>query len=268
MCMNVSSSHPFSPPIFLSLSLSLSLLLPPFPPHPLSFPLCLSLSLLLPLSLLPLSPSLSSPLSLIFLLSPSLSSSPSLLLPLSPLPPLPLSPPPPLSPLLPLSLSLPLQYLGHVEVEESRGMHICEEAVKRLKTVRSPCAPRHLLLLSFLTLHLLLLSFLLLPPLLVSRESHSPLSLLSFSTYSSASSPRLSLSPSLPDFGLHPGGHLGPSRPSWAGSVSSPLFLGGHGGSTTATPEAGDDDDDGGVAFTTPGPKYTLSISLSLTLSG
>lgn len=33
-----------------------------------------------------------------------------------------------------LSLS-PLQYLGHVEVEESRGMHICEDAVKRLKTV-------------------------------------------------------------------------------------------------------------------------------------
>lgn len=28
-----------------------------------------------------------------------------------------------------------LQYLGHVEVEESRGMHICEDAVKRLKTV-------------------------------------------------------------------------------------------------------------------------------------
>lgn len=29
-----------------------------------------------------------------------------------------------------------LQYLGHVEVDESRGMHICEDAVKRLKTVR------------------------------------------------------------------------------------------------------------------------------------
>lgn len=28
-----------------------------------------------------------------------------------------------------------LQYLGHVEVDESRGMHICEEAVKRLKAV-------------------------------------------------------------------------------------------------------------------------------------
>lgn len=35
-----------------------------------------------------------------------------------------------------LSLLPPaLQYLGHVEVEESRGMHICEDAVKRLKTV-------------------------------------------------------------------------------------------------------------------------------------
>lgn len=31
--------------------------------------------------------------------------------------------------------SVSLQYLGHVEVEESRGMHICEDAVKRLKTV-------------------------------------------------------------------------------------------------------------------------------------
>lgn len=28
------------------------------------------------------------------------------------------------------------QYLGHVEVDESRGMHICEDAVKRLKAVR------------------------------------------------------------------------------------------------------------------------------------
>lgn len=27
------------------------------------------------------------------------------------------------------------QYLGHVEVDESRGMHICEDAVKRLKSV-------------------------------------------------------------------------------------------------------------------------------------
>ncbi|XP_059574745.1 numb-like protein isoform X2 [Alligator mississippiensis] len=30
--------------------------------------------------------------------------------------------------------SFPVRYLGHVEVEESRGMHVCEEAVKRLKT--------------------------------------------------------------------------------------------------------------------------------------
>ncbi|XP_023559200.1 protein numb homolog isoform X5 [Octodon degus] len=30
--------------------------------------------------------------------------------------------------------SFPVKYLGHVEVDESRGMHICEEAVKRLKT--------------------------------------------------------------------------------------------------------------------------------------
>lgn len=29
--------------------------------------------------------------------------------------------------------SFPVKYLGHVEVEESRGMHVCEEAVKRLK---------------------------------------------------------------------------------------------------------------------------------------
>ncbi|XP_036168268.1 protein numb homolog isoform X4 [Myotis myotis] len=29
--------------------------------------------------------------------------------------------------------SFPVKYLGHVEVDESRGMHICEEAVKRLK---------------------------------------------------------------------------------------------------------------------------------------
>lgn len=35
-----------------------------------------------------------------------------------------------------VSLSVLLtQYLGHVEVDESRGMHICEDAVKRLKTV-------------------------------------------------------------------------------------------------------------------------------------
>lgn len=41
-------------------------------------------------------------------------------------------------------LSPALQYLGHVEVEESRGMHICEDAVKRLKTVsftRKPAVP-------------------------------------------------------------------------------------------------------------------------------
>ncbi|XP_014895279.1 protein numb homolog isoform X6 [Poecilia latipinna] len=32
--------------------------------------------------------------------------------------------------------SFAVKYLGHVEVEESRGMHICEDAVKRLKTDR------------------------------------------------------------------------------------------------------------------------------------
>ncbi|XP_069065018.1 protein numb homolog isoform X1 [Pleurodeles waltl] len=32
--------------------------------------------------------------------------------------------------------SFPVKYLGHVEVDESRGMHICEEAVKRLKAER------------------------------------------------------------------------------------------------------------------------------------
>nr|XP_020138834.1 numb-like protein isoform X1 [Microcebus murinus] len=31
--------------------------------------------------------------------------------------------------------SFPVRYLGHVEVEESRGMHVCEEAVKKLKAV-------------------------------------------------------------------------------------------------------------------------------------
>ncbi|XP_069765928.1 LOW QUALITY PROTEIN: numb-like protein [Narcine bancroftii] len=31
--------------------------------------------------------------------------------------------------------SFPVRYLGHMEVEESRGMHVCEEAVKKLKTV-------------------------------------------------------------------------------------------------------------------------------------
>ncbi|XP_058149087.1 protein numb homolog isoform X4 [Dasypus novemcinctus] len=30
--------------------------------------------------------------------------------------------------------SFPVKYLGHVEVDESRGMHICEDAVKKLKT--------------------------------------------------------------------------------------------------------------------------------------
>lgn len=29
----------------------------------------------------------------------------------------------------------PPKYLGHAEVEESRGMHVCEEAVKKLKAV-------------------------------------------------------------------------------------------------------------------------------------
>ncbi|XP_072425583.1 protein numb homolog isoform X6 [Chiloscyllium punctatum] len=32
--------------------------------------------------------------------------------------------------------SFQVKYLGHVEVDESRGMHICEEAVKRLKSER------------------------------------------------------------------------------------------------------------------------------------
>uniref|UniRef100_A0A6I8MZH3 PID domain-containing protein n=1 Tax=Ornithorhynchus anatinus TaxID=9258 RepID=A0A6I8MZH3_ORNAN len=32
--------------------------------------------------------------------------------------------------------SFPVKYLGHVEVDESRGMHVCEEAVKRLKSER------------------------------------------------------------------------------------------------------------------------------------
>ncbi|KAE8585651.1 hypothetical protein XENTR_v10021391 [Xenopus tropicalis] len=31
--------------------------------------------------------------------------------------------------------SFPVRYLGHVEVEESRGMHVCEDAVKKLKTL-------------------------------------------------------------------------------------------------------------------------------------
>lgn len=33
------------------------------------------------------------------------------------------------------SLPFPTKYLGHVEVEESRGMHVCEDAVKKLKAV-------------------------------------------------------------------------------------------------------------------------------------
>ncbi|XP_031808423.1 protein numb homolog isoform X4 [Sarcophilus harrisii] len=33
--------------------------------------------------------------------------------------------------------SFPVKYLGHVEVDESRGMHICEDAVKRLKAPRT-----------------------------------------------------------------------------------------------------------------------------------
>lgn len=36
------------------------------------------------------------------------------------------------------SFSVP-QYLGLVEVEESRGMHVCEEAVKKLKVVSTEC---------------------------------------------------------------------------------------------------------------------------------
>uniref|UniRef100_A0A8C6YJY1 NUMB like endocytic adaptor protein n=1 Tax=Naja naja TaxID=35670 RepID=A0A8C6YJY1_NAJNA len=32
--------------------------------------------------------------------------------------------------------SFPVRYLGYVEVEESRGMQVCEEAVKKLKAVR------------------------------------------------------------------------------------------------------------------------------------
>uniref|UniRef100_A0A8C4RE48 Numb-like protein n=1 Tax=Erpetoichthys calabaricus TaxID=27687 RepID=A0A8C4RE48_ERPCA len=31
--------------------------------------------------------------------------------------------------------NFPVRYLGHVEVDESRGMHVCEEAVKKLKTM-------------------------------------------------------------------------------------------------------------------------------------
>lgn len=35
-----------------------------------------------------------------------------------------------------------LKYLGHVEVEESRGMHVCEDAVKKLKAVSEGLAQR------------------------------------------------------------------------------------------------------------------------------
>lgn len=37
---------------------------------------------------------------------------------------------------------LPPKYLGHVEVEESRGMHVCEDAVKKLKAVSGADAGR------------------------------------------------------------------------------------------------------------------------------
>lgn len=33
--------------------------------------------------------------------------------------------------------SFPVEYLGHIEVKESRGRHSCEDAVKRLKAERS-----------------------------------------------------------------------------------------------------------------------------------
>lgn len=36
------------------------------------------------------------------------------------------------------SVFVRLQYLGLVEVDESRGMHVCEEAVKKLKVVSNP----------------------------------------------------------------------------------------------------------------------------------
>jgi hypothetical protein len=35
----------------------------------------------------------------------------------------------------------PPKYLGHVEVEESRGMHVCEDAVKKLKAVSEGLEP-------------------------------------------------------------------------------------------------------------------------------
>lgn len=37
--------------------------------------------------------------------------------------------------------SSPPKYLGHVEVEESRGMHVCEDAVKKLKAVSDGLEP-------------------------------------------------------------------------------------------------------------------------------
>lgn len=41
----------------------------------------------------------------------------------------------------PISSLPPPKYLGHVEVEESRGMHVCEDAVKKLKAVSEGLAP-------------------------------------------------------------------------------------------------------------------------------
>lgn len=41
----------------------------------------------------------------------------------------------------PVSSLPPPKYLGHVEVEESRGMHVCEDAVKKLKAVSEGLDP-------------------------------------------------------------------------------------------------------------------------------
>lgn len=41
----------------------------------------------------------------------------------------------------PVSSLPPPKYLGHVEVEESRGMHVCEDAVKKLKAVSEGLHP-------------------------------------------------------------------------------------------------------------------------------
>lgn len=41
----------------------------------------------------------------------------------------------------PISSLPPPKYLGHVEVEESRGMHVCEDAVKKLKAVSEGLHP-------------------------------------------------------------------------------------------------------------------------------